>query len=104
MFGLQDSSSTFSNANTLATTLSTLLSQNQAVCVATSATPSTLTQKHEYMVDRIFTDSLGRKMVTLRNPWAYDGPGGDSTDDGYVTLTVASLLKDMTKLEWAKAG
>jgi hypothetical protein len=53
---------------------------------------------HAYMVDGVNTDAHGNVIsIRLRNPWGNGGPAIDGAfDDGYVTITPAQALADMS--------
>ena len=49
-------------------------------------------------------DKKGRPVsIRLRNPWGVDGAGHDGADDGYVTITAAQMLKNMSGVVVAHA-
>jgi hypothetical protein len=71
-----------------------MLNQNKPVMVGTKGGVTSLVERHVYMVESVTwggTDYL----VKLRNPWGYDGPGADSVNDGYVTVTGTALFNSM---------
>jgi hypothetical protein len=82
--------------------LAQLLAQGKAVTVSTKASATAMVHRHVYTVYRTFT-SNGTRYVTLRNPWGHDtnDPAGDPTNDGYVTVTAATLFSSITKAESA---
>ena len=53
---------------------------------------------HAYMIDGVNTDAHGNVIsIRLRNPWGNGGPAVDGAfDDGYVTITPAQALADMS--------
>ena len=53
---------------------------------------------HAYMVDGVNTDAHGNVVsIRLRNPWGNGGPAIDGAfDDGYVTITPAQALANMS--------
>ena len=88
-------------AASLASTLQQLLSQNKAVTIATKASATNLVPRHQYMVDRVTFDASGNASIRLRNPWGTDGPSADATNDGYVTVSAATLFNAFTRIESA---
>jgi len=57
-----------------------------------------LVADHAYMIDGVNTDAHGNVIsIRLRNPWGNGGPAVDGAfDDGYVTVTPAQALADMS--------
>ena len=53
---------------------------------------------HAYMIDGVTTDAHGNVIsIRLRNPWGNGGPAVDgASDDGYVTITPAQALANMS--------
>ncbi|HEX8912457.1 MAG TPA: C2 family cysteine protease, partial [Humisphaera sp.] len=64
------------------------LSQGKAVTLCTEPDGGYLVNSHCYMVDHVDYANGKVSSITLRNPWGNDGKGGDSVDDGYLTLTL----------------
>jgi hypothetical protein len=84
--------------------------QVKAKHFATFATGDTITgdapliADHAYEIDSIQYDAKGRPVsIRLRNPWGVDGAGHDGADDGYVTITAAQMLKNMSGVVVAHA-
>jgi hypothetical protein len=57
-----------------------------------------LVADHAYMIDGVNTDAHGNVIsIRLRNPWGNGGPAVDgASDDGYVTITPAQALANMS--------
>jgi hypothetical protein len=57
-----------------------------------------LVADHAYMIDGVNTDAKGNVVsIRMRNPWGNGGPAIDGAfDDGYVTVTVAQALNNMS--------
>jgi hypothetical protein len=64
-----------------------------------------LVADHAYMIDGVNTDAHGNVIsIRLRNPWGNGGPAVDGAfDDGYVTITPAQALADMSGMVVAVA-
>jgi len=59
---------------------------------------------HAYEIDSVNYDAKGNAVsIRLRNPWGIDGAGNDGSDDGYVTITAAQALHDMSGIVTAHA-
>jgi hypothetical protein len=81
-------SALYNNPQWFFSRVKTLLDEGRPVTLCTASGGGYLEELHCYMVDHLVCDSDGDIMqVVLRNPWGTDGASGDSTDDGYVTLT-----------------
>jgi hypothetical protein len=74
--------------------LQQMLTQNKALMVGTRGGVTNLVERHVYVVDSV-TWGGNDYNVRLRNPWAYDGPGADSVNDGYVTVTGTALFNSL---------
>ena len=62
------------------------------VAVGTPADGASLIADHAYSVVGAGYDSSGNLLITLRNPWGFDGAGSDSNPgDGLVTVTLAQF-------------
>ncbi|MGH7176173.1 MAG: C2 family cysteine protease, partial [Tepidisphaeraceae bacterium] len=86
------------NEGSLIARVEEMLSQNRIVSVCTKSTATDLVGRHCYVLDRCYTDSTGRIYYVLRNPWGTDGKGADSVNDGYVTISAAKLVSNITKI------
>jgi hypothetical protein len=60
----------------------------------TALTPSAteLVTTHVYTVVG-YSVINGTQWLTLRNPWGIDGPMGDGSNDGYITITFSTYLR-----------
>jgi hypothetical protein len=59
---------------------------------------------HAYEIDGVNFDAKGHAVsLRLRNPWGVDGVGNDGNNDGYVTITAAQALHDMSGVVFAHA-
>jgi hypothetical protein len=59
---------------------------------------------HAYEIDSVNYDAKHAAVsVRLRNPWGVDGVGNDGNNDGYVTITAAQALHDMSGVVFAHA-
>ena len=86
-------------------TAATLYSNNMAEVAAhklqTSATPVSGTifaGNHAYTV----IGTSGSQDFIIRNPWGTDGPGGDSVNDGYITVPVSTIMSNMNIYFWQR--
>jgi hypothetical protein len=75
--------------------VNTHVNAGKAVTVLTASTVN-LVQSHCYTVVGSWTDGSGVRWIRLRNPWGIDGPSGDSVDDGYITITFDTYLRNTT--------
>jgi hypothetical protein len=71
-----------------------MLNQGKAVMVGTRGGVSNMVERHVYMVESVTWGGTDY-MVKLRNPWGYDGPGADSVNDGYITVTGTHLFNSI---------
>ncbi len=85
-------STTWNTPQKMVEAIADLRSNGNAVSFVTRHGSTVLAGLHVYSVDRVFQDFDGISYVVLRNPWATDGPSGDATNDGYVTLRADALF------------
>jgi hypothetical protein len=71
--------------------LKNLLAAGETVTGATSG-GAILEDSHVYTIDHVNIINGNVASVVVRNPWGTDGHGGDSTDDGYVTLSLGQAM------------
>lgn len=56
----------------------------------------------DYVSNHVYTIvSISGTTLTLRNPWATDGRGGDKTDDGIITMTMTQFDDNFTTILWS---
>ena len=85
-------STTWNTPQKMVEAIMDLKNKGNSVTFGTRQNPSVLVGLHVYSVDRVFSDFDGIAYVVLRNPWAIDGPNGDTVNDGYVTLRADVLF------------
>jgi Ca2+-binding RTX toxin-like protein len=87
--------------NAMATKMRDVLAAGGAVTVGSDPARyvSSVEPSHAYTVVSISSDL---KKITIRNPWAVDGPGtNDSVNDGYITMTMTQFDDDFSTIYWS---
>ncbi|HET6246946.1 MAG TPA: C2 family cysteine protease [Tepidisphaeraceae bacterium] len=90
------------NATDFGNEITSLLQSGNAVVLGTGDNSMYLDSRHEYVVDHVSTVN-GKLIITVRNPWGTDGPGGNGANDGYIDMTSLDVLESIDQVTYGKA-
>jgi hypothetical protein len=102
--GSNDWQTIWHSENSMAQKMKDVLAAGGACTVGSDSEfwEATVEPNHAYTVIAISADN---KTITLRNPWATDGPGThDAVNDGYITMSMTQFDDDFAVIYYSYLG